>query len=79
MSNTENSSKKEYVGFIWLGVPPGEVVPSRHVGTPVRVMAETSSEARQIVINEYGDGHAISIRNEEEAKRPRGRSRRKNS
>ncbi|WP_158751254.1 hypothetical protein [Streptomyces bicolor] len=54
--------KREYVGFIQI------------VGQPeiqLRLMASSLSEARAIVIEQYGEGHVISIWNEEDARRPR--------
>ncbi|AKL71084.1 hypothetical protein [Streptomyces sp. Mg1] len=55
-------SKREFVGFI------------RIVGQPdiqLRLMATSSGEARAIAIEQYGEGHVISIWNEEDARRPR--------
>lgn len=53
---------REYVGYI------------RRAGQPeirLRLMASSIDEAEAIVIEEYGDGHWISIWNEEDARRPR--------
>lgn len=53
---------KEFIGSIWIGDQPGVRLP---------VMARTAMEARESVIAEYGEGHVISLRNEEDASRPR--------
>ncbi|SOD91578.1 hypothetical protein [Streptomyces sp. Ag109_G2-15] len=55
-------SKREYVGFIRIAGQP-EI--------QLRLMASSSSEARAIVIEQYGEGHVISVWNEEDARRPR--------
>lgn len=54
--------KREYVGFIRIADQP-EI--------QLRLMASSSSEARAIVIEQYGEGHVISIWNEEDARRLR--------
>jgi hypothetical protein len=63
MMNAEpGEPKREYVGFI------------RITGQPeiqLQMMASSLSEARAIVIEHYGEGHVISIWNEEDANRPR--------
>ncbi|WP_179266235.1 hypothetical protein [Asanoa hainanensis] len=49
---------REYVGFIWIEDQPG---------VRLRIVAESLDEARSRVVEEYGDGHLISIWNEEDA------------
>ncbi|MFD6663685.1 hypothetical protein ACFWDK_15130 [Micromonospora chalcea] len=53
---------REYVGFIWIGNDPG---------IRLRVLAASLDEATLRVVEEYGEGHVISIWNEEDAARPR--------
>jgi len=53
---------REFVGFIWIGDEPG---------IRLRLMAMTVTEARELVIEEYGEGHVISLWNEEDASKPR--------
>ena len=53
---------KEYVGYIWIGDQPG---------IRLEILATSSEEARALVISEYGEGHVISLWNEEDANRPR--------
>ena len=62
MNSERGDLKREYVGFIRIGGQP-EI--------QLRVMASSSSEAREIVIEQYGVGHVISIWNEEDARHPR--------
>lgn len=63
MVNAElGEPKREYVGLIRVAGQP-EV--------QLRLMASSSSEARSIVIEQYGEGHVISVWNEEDASRPR--------
>ncbi|MFE7508435.1 hypothetical protein [Promicromonospora sp. NPDC057488] len=54
--------QKEYVGIIWIGDDPG---------IRLRVFAASGPEARAKVIEEYGEGHVITLRNNDDAKRPR--------
>lgn len=62
MSTEVGVPKREYVGFIRIAGQPD---------IKLRLMASSSSEARAIVIEQYGDGHVISIWNEEDARRIR--------
>jgi L-asparaginase/Glu-tRNA(Gln) amidotransferase subunit D len=63
MMNAEpGDPKREYVGFIRIAGQP-EI--------QLRLMASSSTEARAIVIEQYGEGHVISTWNEEDARRPR--------
>lgn len=62
MCNEETPPLREYVGTIWIGDQPG-------IGLSVR--ARSAMEARAIVIREYGEGHVISMWNEEDAAKPR--------
>lgn len=54
--------KREFVGFIRIAGQPD---------VPLRLMASSSGEARAMVIAQYGEGHVISVWNEEDARRPR--------
>ncbi|MER5571681.1 hypothetical protein ABT083_36780 [Streptomyces goshikiensis] len=54
--------KREFIGFIRISGQP-EI--------QLRLMALSSGEARKLVIEEYGEGHVISVWNEEDARRPR--------
>ncbi|WCN81392.1 hypothetical protein [Micromonospora sp. LH3U1] len=49
---------REYVGFIWIDDKPG---------IRLRILATSLDEASSRVIGEYGEGHVISIWNEEDA------------
>lgn len=62
MSEEGERQNKEYVGIIWIGDGPG---------IRLRVFAPSALEARQMVIDEYGEGHVITLRNEDDANRPR--------
>ena len=63
MNNTEpGAPKREYIGFIRIDGEP-EI--------KLRLMASSPEEARAIVIEQYGEGHVMSIWNEEDARRPR--------
>ena len=53
---------KEYVGFIWIGDQPG---------IRLSVWAPTGEDAWARVEAEYGEGHVISLWNEDDARRPR--------
>lgn len=53
---------REYVGFIWISVEPS---------IRLRVAARSLREAKAAVVAEYGEGHVISLWNEEDAARPR--------
>lgn len=62
MAEAEERQNKEYVGIIWIGDAPG---------IRLRVFAPSALEARALVIEEYGEGHVISLWNEVDASRPR--------
>lgn len=53
---------KEYVGYIWIGEEPG---------LRLSVWAHTSTEAGNLVEEEYGRGHPYTLRNDEDAGEPR--------
>ena len=54
--------EKEYVGYIWIG---------DEAGMRLSVWARSADEAGRKVVAEYGDDHVYSIRNEDDANRPR--------
>jgi len=62
MNEESTPLMKEYVGYIWIGDQPG---------IRLEILATSSEEARALVISEYGEGHVISLWNEEDANRPR--------
>jgi hypothetical protein len=53
---------REYVGLIWIDDRPG---------IRLRVRAGSLDEARSRVIEEYGEGHVISLWHEKDASSPR--------
>ena len=53
---------KEYVGMIWIGDQPGK---------RLRLSAHSLAEAEEAVEQTYGQGHVISLYNEDDANRPR--------
>ena len=57
-----DAREKEYVGYIWIDDRPGE---------RLSVWARSANEAGTKVVAAYGEGHVYSIRNEEDAQRPR--------
>ena len=62
MEDDFSTPLKEYVGFIWIGDQPG---------IRLSIWAHTGKDAWAQVIAEYGEGHVISIWNEDDANRPR--------
>lgn len=58
----KNGPPKKYVGVIWIGDDPG---------IRVELFASSAEEAGEVLKAEYGDGHAYTLRNEEDADRPR--------
>ncbi len=62
MSDQESSELKEYVGYIWIGDEPG---------MRISVWARSADDAIRIVEEKYGQGHPFSIRNIDDAERPR--------
>lgn len=53
---------REYVGMIWIADQPG---------IRLRISATSLDEARELVVAEYGEGHVISLWNEDDASKPR--------
>jgi hypothetical protein len=53
---------KTYVGFVWIGDEPG---------VRLSLSARSAKEARAAVEAEYGEGHIVSLWNEDDASRPR--------
>lgn len=53
---------RQFVGFIWIGEDPG---------IRLSVQARNVSEAKAMVIAEHGQGHVISLWNEDDANKPR--------
>ena len=63
MSNEQDPPLlREYVGIIWIGDQPG---------IRLCVLATSVTEARAFVIEQYGEGHVISLWNEQDAAKPR--------
>lgn len=62
MSGEGEGRSRECVGIIWIGDGPG---------IRLRVFAPSAVEARALVVEEYGEGHVITLRNEDDANRPR--------
>ncbi len=62
MSNEQSAPLREYVGIIWIGDQPG---------IRVRILAASGEEAEALLIEQYGEGHAYTLRNEEDATKPR--------
>lgn len=58
VNSDKNPPMREYVGLIWIHDKPG---------LRLRILARSLDEARSRVIEEYGEGHVISIWNEEDA------------
>ena len=53
---------REYVGVIWIADQPG---------VRLRLAAESLEDARARVIAAHGEGHVISLWNEDDAQSPR--------
>jgi hypothetical protein len=53
---------KAYVGIIWIDEDPG---------IRVTIWARSGEEAERKIVEEYGAGHAYTLRNEEDATRIR--------
>jgi hypothetical protein len=62
MRSTEERPMRQFVGFIWIGEDPG---------VRLAVEARDVDEARAIVVGEYGEGHRISLWNEDDARTAR--------
>lgn len=58
----ERDGKREYVGIIWKGDSPG---------IRLSVWAASLDEAKAMVLAEHGEGHVLSLWNEEDASRLR--------
>ncbi len=63
MDSPEDLPMKVYVGYIWIGEQPG---------IRLNVSARSPQEARSAVEAQYGNGHVVSLWNEEDASHPRG-------
>jgi hypothetical protein len=62
VTDDKSQPLREYVGFMWTFDEPG---------IRLRVQARSLREAKAAVIAEYGEGHVISLWNEEDAAKPR--------
>ncbi len=62
MPDLPEPQEKEFVGLIWLDERPG---------IRISVWAHNAEEAVRKVEAEYGAGHHFSIRNLDDAKKPR--------
>lgn len=62
MSQSRDHKLKEYVGYVWVDDKPGE---------RISVWASSAGEASEEVVAKYGEGHVFSIRNEDDARKPR--------
>lgn len=62
MSDPADQPLKRYVGLIWIGDEPG---------VRLSVLARSPEEAMAAVEAEYGEGHVVSIWNEENASKSR--------
>jgi hypothetical protein len=60
--DADDSALREYVGIIWIADRPGE---------RFRVSARSLTEAKEKVEQTYGEGHVISLYNEDDADRAR--------
>jgi hypothetical protein len=62
MEHKQGEPLREYVGKIHIGDQPP---------IPLRLTASSLAEARAMVVDQYGEGHIISLWNEEDAASPR--------
>lgn len=53
---------RQFIGFIWMGEGPG---------IRIAIQAESVDEARAAVIADFGEGHRISLWNEDDARSSR--------
>ncbi len=60
--NVNERPLRKYVGFIWIDDEPG---------VRLAIEARSVEDARAVIIAQYGEGHRISVWNEEDASRPR--------
>jgi hypothetical protein len=58
MPVNEEPPIREYVGMIWIGDNPG---------IRLHILARSLDEAKSKVVEEYGEGHVISLWNEDDA------------
>ncbi|MCG5437239.1 hypothetical protein PSH25_001088 [Micromonospora sp. PSH25] len=58
MNVDKSPAVREYAGLIWIDDKPA---------TRLRILARSLDEAESHVIEEYGEGHIISIWNEKDA------------
>lgn len=56
------NSEREYVGLIWIGDGSG---------IRLSVLASSIEEAQAQVVAQYGEGHVMTLHNEEDARGPR--------
>lgn len=62
MAQARTPRLKEYVGYVWIGDDPG---------IRVSIWATDAADAGRRLRAEHGSGHQYSIRNLEDAQRPR--------
>lgn len=62
LTSREGAALREYIGFIWIGDDPG---------TRLRILAESLAGAQRQVEEKYGEGHVVSLWNEDDASAPR--------
>jgi hypothetical protein len=63
MSDETWDQEREFIGFIRIAGQSSKI--------PLRLMASSPMEARALVIEQYGEGHVISLWNEQDARRRR--------
>jgi len=62
LGSVGEAGKKEYVGYVWVEDEPG---------IRLSVWAESATEAGELIDAEFGAGSVHSVRNEDDASRPR--------
>lgn len=62
LMSRESPALREYTGVIWIGDDPG---------TRLRILAESLADAQRQVEEKYGEGHVVSLWNEDDASAPR--------
>lgn len=60
--DAHSDALKDYVGTIWIADQPGR---------RLRVHAHSLAEAEEVVERTYGEGHVLSLYNEDDADRRR--------